>query len=68
MFCWVSSSCFLALEGSCESRRVRERKGKNGERGCSERMGGGSCAHSFSQLKTDPTAGNVRGLEQAPNG
>lgn len=31
MFCWVSSSCFLALERSCESRRVRggKRRKKN---------------------------------------
>lgn len=46
-------------------------RGKEGKRGRESAVGGGeewSHAHSFSQLKTDPTAGNVRGLEQAPNG
>lgn len=32
MFCWVSSSCFLALEGRCESRRVKGEKKKEGKK------------------------------------
>lgn len=50
-----------------EQKDERERR----KRGRESAVGGGeewSHAHSFSQLKTDPTAGNVRGLEQAPNG
>lgn len=57
------------LKGAPGAEGWEERKEREGE---VEGVGGGgaewSYAHSFSQLKTDPTAGNVRGLEQAPNG
>jgi len=61
-------SYFPALEGSPGSRRVRGKKTKGGREAAAGGGAEGSYAHSFSQLKTDPAAGNVRGLEQAPNG
>jgi len=47
---------------------VRGKKTKGGREAAAGGGAEGSYAHSFSQLKTDPAAGNVRGLEQAPNG
>lgn len=65
-FFFSLASQLLKRALGAEGRDGKKRKG-----GGEAAAGGGaewSYAHGFSQLKTDPTAGNVRGLEQAPNG